>query len=241
MYPSMRSIDHLLQAVEQKGWAVASNIAIESNNAALIALGQSFGKTSMQGSHRGAPNLENDGVNRVENMDQPLRDAAGNPVLSSNADEFPLHTDDSYSPEPARYVLMHCWQPDTSGGGESWVSHVEQALSLAPPDLIDRLASHPYATPYGSACVLTRDAVGRWQVRFNRRDMLGFAKLRFQFVSEQQKQDLAAFELLAMKCVERIPLKRGDCIVVDNHRVLHGRSSFNPISGRLIKRLRILG
>ena len=97
--------DDLHQTVLKSGWAVFPNIPLETNNAALLALGQRFGAISMQGSHKGAPNLENDGVNRVENMDRPLRDAAGNAVLSSNADEFPLHTDDSYSPAPARCAL----------------------------------------------------------------------------------------------------------------------------------------
>lgn len=232
--------EDLHQTVLKNGWAVYPNIPLDANNAALLALGERFGAISMQGSHKGAPNLENDGVNRVENMDQPLRDAAGNAVLSSNADEFPLHTDDSYSPSPARFVLMHCWQPDASGGGESWLAHVDRIAAIAPPDLLERLAMQSYATPYGSTPLLQRDAEGAWRVRFNRRDMIGFAKLRFQFVSEQKKQDLAAFETLAMQCKESVALRQGDCIVVDNHRVLHGRSGFDPKSGRLIKRLRIL-
>jgi alpha-ketoglutarate-dependent taurine dioxygenase len=236
----MMTEDELFQTVLQKGWAVFPNIALDADNAALLALGQRFGPISMQGSHKGAPNLENDGVNRVESMDQPLRDAAGNAVLSSNAEVFPLHTDDSYSPAPARFVLMHCWQADVSGGGLSWVAQLDRMVEIAPPDLIERLASTAYTTPFGSATVLKRDAQNRWQVRFNRRDMLGFSKLRFQFVSEQKKQDLAEFEALAMQCMETAALSQEDCIVVDNHRVLHGRSGFDPKSGRLIKRLRIL-
>jgi alpha-ketoglutarate-dependent taurine dioxygenase len=236
----MMTEDELFQTVLQKGWAVFPNLAMDADNASLLALGKRFGAISMQGSRKGAPNLENDGVNRVESMDQPLRDAVGNAVLSSNADEFPLHTDDSYSPAPARFVLMHCWQADISGGGLSWISHVDRMVDHAPPDLIERLCESTYTTPFGSASVLRRDAQNRWQVRFNRRDMLGFAKLRFQFVSEQKKQDLAAFEALAMQCMETAALSQGDCIVVDNYRVLHGRSSFDPMSGRLIKRLRVL-
>jgi alpha-ketoglutarate-dependent taurine dioxygenase len=236
----MESVDRLYQTVLETGWAVFPRIAIEPNNAALLALGRLFGATSWQGSYRGSPNLENDGVNRVESMDQPLRDAVGNEALSSNAAEFPLHTDDAYSPAPARFVLMHCWQADASGGGESWIAHVNQIVALAPPDLIERLTTQPYTTPYGQTCILMRDTSGQWHVRFNHRDMLGYAKLRFQFVSEQKRQDLAAFAALAMQCVERITLKPGDCIVVDNHRVLHGRSNFDPKSGRLIKRLRIV-
>lgn len=227
------------ETLQQRGWAVAHGVALKANNMPLIALGQQLGRTSRQGTRQGAPNLENDGVNRVENMDTPIRDAVGNAVLSSNADEFPLHTDDSYSPEPARYVLMHCWQADAAGGGISWVAHVDRMLALAAPDLIQRLSTEKYTTPYGAASVLWRDAQQRWCIRFNRRDMIGFAKLRFQTMSEQKKSDLEALEQLAMQCVEHVTLHAGDCIVVDNHRVLHGRNAFDPRSGRLIKRLRI--
>jgi alpha-ketoglutarate-dependent taurine dioxygenase len=226
--------------VKTQGWAVAHNIGLESDNSPLIALGQLLGKTSWQGTKKGAPNLENDGVNRVENMDMPMRDAVGNAVLSSNADEFPLHTDDSYSPDPARYVLMHCWQADPAGGGVSWLAHIDHIIALAPPDLIQRLATRPYAMPYGQACVLWKDGERNWRMRFNRRDMVSFAKLRSQLLNQQQREDLACFESQAMHCVKKVALQNGDCVVVDNQRMLHGRSAFDPNSGRLIKRLRIL-
>jgi alpha-ketoglutarate-dependent taurine dioxygenase len=242
----MNDREILLTQVAQKGWHVVSGITVDADNAALLALGKLLGTTSMQGTRSGAPNLENDGVNRVEAMDEPMRDAAGNPVLSSNSDEFPLHTDDSYNLSPARYVLMHCWQNDAStelgAGGESWLSHVNHIVSKAPTDLVDRLIYTPYPTPFGQATILQRARSQQgieWQVRFNRRDMQSFAKLRGKSLSEQQLSDLAEFETLASQCMERLRLQPGDCIIVDNRRALHGRSAFNPASGRLIKRLRI--
>jgi alpha-ketoglutarate-dependent taurine dioxygenase len=59
-------------------------------------------------------------------------------------------------------------------------------------------------------------------------------------MSEQLKQDLTMVEAIAMECKHDIALQQGDCIIVDNHRALHGRSAFDPSSGRLIKRLRIM-
>jgi gamma-butyrobetaine dioxygenase len=242
----MSNLEYSKHALSQKGWYVVSGVALEDNNTALLALGKQLGLVSLQGTRSGAPNLENDGVNRVEAMDEPMRDAAGNPVLSSNSDEFPLHTDDSYNLSPARYVLMHCWQNDAStepgAGGESWLSHVNHIVSKAPADLVDRLIYTPYPTPFGQATILQRARSQQgieWQVRFNRRDMQSFAKLRGKSLSEQQLSDLAEFETLASRCMERIRLQPGDCIIVDNRRALHGRSAFNPASGRLIKRLRI--
>lgn len=225
---------------DSQSWFLQRGVGLDSDNAALLALGRRFGRISWQGTRPGMPNMENDGVNRVEVMDQPMRDGAGNAVLSTNADEFPLHTDDSYNEHPARWVLMHCWQPDESGGGESWLSPVDEIAKIAPQDLLERLLHTLYPTPFGSATVLRRDEQGLLKIRFNRRDMAGFAMRQGASLSPAMAQDLADFEALAMRVVNRVRMERGDCVVVDNHKVLHGRSAFNPSSGRLLKRLRIL-
>jgi alpha-ketoglutarate-dependent taurine dioxygenase len=125
----------LLYTLQQQGWVVVPNIALDPDNASLLALGRALGEVSGQGNHSGAPNLEAEGVNRVHAMAQPLRDAAGNEVFSSNAAVFPLHTDDSFSPQPARYVLMHCWQPDPAGGGQSHLAHLGAIAAAAPTSL----------------------------------------------------------------------------------------------------------
>lgn len=226
-------------AIAQRGWCVIRDIACDADNRSLIELGRQIGKTSMQGSHSGARNLENEGVNRVEAMDQPLRDAVGNEVLSSNAAEFPLHTDDSYSPQPARYVLMHCWRSDPQGG-VSRQADVNDILAKAEASLIQRLGAVRYPLPFGWGYVLQRDAQDQWVLRFNRRDMHGFALLHQTQLTQQQSADLLAFENLAMQCLQEVHLKEGDCIIADNYRMLHGRSAFDASSGRLIKRLRIL-
>ena len=104
----------------------------------------------------------------------------------------------------ARFVLMHCWQANRSCGGVSWISHVDHIIELASPDLIERLCESTHTTPYGSASILQRNSHNRWQVRFNRR---------------------------AMQCKVSVALRLGDCIVVHNYRVLHGRSGSDPKSG----------
>jgi alpha-ketoglutarate-dependent taurine dioxygenase len=76
-------------------------------------------------------------------------------------------------------------------------------------------------------------------VRFNCRDMLGFAKLRNTLLTAQAVEDLKTFDHIAQQCVHTVDLQKGDCIIVDNHRALHGRSAFDAKSGRLLKRLRI--
>jgi alpha-ketoglutarate-dependent taurine dioxygenase len=236
--------EQVLTQVARDGWCVVRGVPCDSDNASLSALGKLVGRVSMQGTAKGQPNLEGEGINRVQVLAKPLHDRVGNQVLSTNSDEFSLHTDDSYNPEPARYILMHCWQSDSRGGGMSWMSDVQAVTAQLPDELRARLLSSPYPTPYGKACVLEQRKEGekissRWFVRFNRRDMAGYARLHGGELSAQQMSDLAAFEEVAMKLRYEYMMERGDCIVADNHRMLHGRSMFDAGSGRLIKRLRL--
>ena len=227
-----------LAQLRTRGWAVAQAVALDADNAALRQLGEQLGEVSIQGNHTGAPNLESLGVNRVEAMEQPMRDGVGNEVFSSNSALFPLHTDDSFSARPARYVLMHCWQADPAGG-ESFVAHVDEILALCDSAMVQRLHTTAYPTPSGQATVLGTDESGATTIRFNCRDMHSFAKLRKVALSPQASDDLVGLEAAAMQCLQRVQLQAGDCIAVDNHRVLHGRSAFDPRSRRLLKRLRI--
>ena len=230
---------HTVQLVSRHGWCLVGGVPCDAANESLSKLGRVFGRISMQGTARGQPNLENDGINRIQALAEPLRDAVGNAVLSTNADEFSLHTDDSYNPEPARYVLMHCWQADASGGGVSWISDMEEIVRNLPASVFERLLHTSYPTPYGSAYVLEQRGDGHIFARFNRRDMSGYARLRGGELSPQQACDLAALEEVAMRLKQEVLLQKGDCIVADNHRVLHGRSAFDGGSGRLVKRLRL--
>jgi alpha-ketoglutarate-dependent taurine dioxygenase len=238
----MMTEDELFQTVLQKGWAVFPNLAMDADNASLLALGKRLGKISMQGSFVESPNFEEHGVNRVESMDVPMLDGAGNEVFSTNAKDFPLHTDDTFSATPCRFVLMHCWQADRSGGGVSWLAHIDEIMAIMPPDLLQRLERSLYTAPFGYTSVLKKAEQGHWRVQFNQTNMKAFARLRFQMshLDAQKWNDLKAFEALAMQCLHHIALNTGDCIVVDNHRALHGRSAFDAGSGRLLKRLRVL-
>jgi alpha-ketoglutarate-dependent taurine dioxygenase len=219
------------------GWALVRGVAADEDNAALRALGQALGATSRSGLHAG-PNLEQHGINRVEAMDLPRLDPSGRVVLSTSADEFPLHTDDTFAASPARYVLMHCLRPDPSGGGVSLLGHADDIVARLPADTVARLRQCDFASPAGPQPVLF-DAGGAQGIRFNRRDMQGYGEKFGPVLSADQLAALDQLLAAARGCTHSLRMQAGDCLVVDNHRVLHGRTAFDPRSGRLLKRLRV--
>jgi hypothetical protein len=224
------------------GYVVVPGVALDDDNAALRALGAALGATSATGITPGQPNVEQYGINRVEAMDLPRIDPGGRTVLSTSADEFPLHTDDTFARSPVRSVLMHCWQADAAGGGVSRVAHVADILAGLAPATVDRLRVPDFPSPFGLAPVLFAPEAGHGNapcIRFNQRDFVSYGERYGPTLAPDQ---LAALEQVldaASRCVQELMLSREDCLVVDNRRVLHGRTAFSPRSGRLLKRLRV--
>jgi Taurine catabolism dioxygenase TauD, TfdA family len=100
----------------------------------------------------------------------------------------------------------------------------------------------PFPTPAGSAQQITfapilEERAGAWRIRY-RSDLTltdDFTKLNSDASQaiEQLETTLAGIEPL------RFLLKRGDVLVIDNRRILHGREAFPSMSTRRLKRLRI--
>jgi hypothetical protein len=223
-----------------RGWAMVPGVACDADNAALHALARALGRASVSGIHTGA-NVEAGAVNRVEAMDMPRIDPGGKVILSTSADVFPLHSDDTFAAAPCRHVLMHCWQADPSGGGISRVADVRDILARLPTWAIERLQQPDFASPAGPLAVLfpiagETDACG---IRFNHRDFVSYGERYGPALSGEQMAALDALLQAADACEQTMLLAAGDCLVVDNHRVLHGRTAFDPASGRLLKRLRV--
>lgn len=233
------------EALMRQGFAVVPGIALDDDNAALRHLGARLGQASSHGIRAGDRNAEQFGVNRVEAMDVPRLDPAGRVILSTSADDFPLHTDDTFTAAPVRWVLMHCWRADPAGGGVSVVTDLRDILPDLDAATIARLRVADFPSPYGLAPVLFPAAQAAahvedpWGIRFNLRDFVGYGERFGPALSAPQHEALQAVMAAAERHSRRLMLAPGDCLVVDNHRVLHGRSAFAPDSGRLLKRLRV--
>jgi gamma-butyrobetaine dioxygenase len=224
------------------GYAVVRGVALDGNNRALRTLAAKLGTTSAGGVSiaPNQPNVEADGISRVEAMDLPRRDPAGREILSTTAGVFPLHTDDTFVARPARYVLMHCWKADAAGGGVSQLAHVSDILSRLAAQSSAALREAAFASPFGPAPVLWDDAASATPcIRFNHRDFASFGERYGPALSADQVRVLDEVLVAARACAVEVRLAAGDCLVVDNHRMLHGRTAFDPGSGRLLKRLRV--
>lgn len=152
------------------------------------------------------------------------------------------HTDNPYrSPVPG-VQLLHCLINETTGGLSTLVDGyaAAEALRLEDPDALELLARTPVRFRYrdtdtelvASASPIELDGTGRVQA-------VNFSP-RLDFVPLRPPANLAAYfrarrafdRLLRSPRFEiRFLLDAGDLVMMDNRRLLHGRTGFDPAQG----------
>jgi len=178
-------------------------------------------------------------VDLVQKMDRPMLDPFHNVMLSTTDSNFPLHTDEYFADEPARFVLLLCVTPAESGG-TTLIANVDDIVADLAPATLAALMKPIYPTQLGLRAVLT-ETDQRYTVRYNALEMVrtqGGGRFKIQ-LSPEAMSAVAELRKAAEKNLRRYDLKRGDCLVIHNGRTLHGRTAFSGNARRLMKRVRI--
>ena len=148
------------------------------------------------------------------------------------------HTDNPY-PDPVPTIqLLHCLHAAAGGGGDSAFTdgfHAAAVLRRQDPAAFTCLTTTPVTFAYADADAVLRatgpmiglDPRGRIrQIRFNGRSLapvrLPAARARSFYAAYRAFADRIAEPEAAMTA----RLSPGDCVIVDNTRVLHGRTGF---------------
>jgi alpha-ketoglutarate-dependent taurine dioxygenase len=223
-------------ALHARGVAVLRDVPCDPDNAALRMLGAELGAPSLHGLPYRSGLVEAGGVQRVEALaDAPL-DQFGEPLLSGHHAAFPLHSDEAFLERPAQWVILHCWRSDADGDGVCVLADRDDAVRVA--DMPTRNALRGLALPYPHATTVTLADDGL--LRYNRRECEGAALRKAVPLTAAQSEWLDRFDMLFDAIGRTLLLLPGDALVIDNHRMLHGRTAFGAGSQRLLKRLRIV-
>ena len=152
------------------------------------------------------------------------------------SDFFPLHTDMSYVPDPPRFMLLHCVHPDPEGGGISILADCNKVDSLLPDPDCDTICQpifsflYPPNCPEGQSKPHAISGKNLWRYKHS--------SMRFP---EEATSAVERFNQGLSDVSIRLLLERGDLLILDNHRVVHGRTAYkhghHELPGRHIMRL----
>lgn len=151
---------------------------------------------------------------------QPIFAIDGGRSFASNAGPAPLHTDSQlFRGRPAHLQVLFCVRA-AERGGTSLIADGFAAIERADPELVFRTPrSFPFV--FGDFVATTLAAVDR--------DV---------FFTHSPRVDPIGAAIERHFAVARVDLRRGDVLVVDNHRCVHGRTAFED-RGRELQRLLI--
>lgn len=146
---------------------------------------------------------------------QPIFAIDGGRSFASNSGPAPLHTDSQlFRGRPAHLQVLFCVRAATRGG-TSLIADGFATLDRVDPELLFRTPrSFPFV--FGDFVASTVAAVDR--------DV---------FFTHSPRPDPIGAEIERCLEVERVDLRPGGVLVVDNHRCVHGRTAFEDRSRQL--------
>jgi alpha-ketoglutarate-dependent taurine dioxygenase len=180
------------------------------------------------------------GIHLVQELPKPQLNAFGHKMLSTTNDYFPLHTDEYFDDKPSRFVLLLCITP-ADEGGTTLVAHIDDIVADLDAPTRAALMLPVFPTQVGPKPLLEETAEG-WSMRFNEleiRRAKDFTGTQNRPLPKESIAAIIAMRESAESHMRRYDLKSGDCLVIHNHRTLHGRTEFSGKSRRMMKRLRI--
>lgn len=178
-------------------------------------------------------------VHPVQEMARPLLDPFHNVMLSTTNLYFPLHTDEYFAESPSRFVLLLCLTPAETGG-TTLVAHIDDIVADLDAETRAALMKPMYPTQVGPRPLLEETPDGH-SIRFNELEVIRAKEFNRQLLPlpEESRRAIAQLRAAAERHTRRYDLKTGDCLVIHNHRTLHGRTAFSGNAHRLMKRVRI--
>jgi alpha-ketoglutarate-dependent taurine dioxygenase len=225
--------ESLADRIAERGWLLVRGVPCWIGNVALLDLAASFGRIKRHGPNLGDPAREGEAVGIVRSFAKPIADRSGKTMLSTMAADHHLHTDESFYATPSRYVLLHCWRPDPAGGGISLIATAEDALARLTPEERRNCARFRYSWRGVVSPILAAmpdNAPPRLRFNIREADCLEDPRAAGDALAQR-------FACAAAEAALELPMAEGDCLLLDNWRVLHGRTAFAPDSPRLLKRV----
>lgn len=151
--------------------------------------------------------------------------------FGSNAVEFRMHTETPFRDVSPDYLALFCIRTDPTGAAKTRVAHISAVIDGLDSRITRLLAEPRYAFETDNP-VVTVGGVGLTapQPIVTRRN----GHRMIEYVGDLVATDAAAQDALDQlhaavdEAMVPLPLSAGDLLILDNSRVVHGRTAFEP-------------
>lgn len=228
-------VQGIKSSILKHGVVVIENLAYDPNNDLLLRLAMSLGKLSLEDVI--VPENLNSYVHHIEAKETPLEDSHGFKILSTTDLEFACHTDDYFSEHPSDVILFQCVH-QAEHGGDSIIAFLSDVLTKLDTSTIADLKRSSFPSHFGLVAILT-DEGGELFIRYNRIEVERSCQRIQVSLSQDQLAALDKLDEAIESSKHYLKLMPNECIVINNKKVLHGRTAFSQASNRLLRRVKL--
>ncbi|MGH3832197.1 MAG: TauD/TfdA family dioxygenase [Pseudonocardiaceae bacterium] len=181
----------------------------------------------------GAP-IEDRFVYRIEAAQNPVAYGDGSVLASTTNEALPLHVDGVNRVNAYDFIALLIWKIDPSGPFTSFMT-LDDVKSRLPATTLTELERPQWPFRYGQASILREN---RKSIYYNPQLNERWSA-RYPIQRHEAQAALAELDsILTLDDAMEFPAEAGDCIIVTNTRVLHGRREIPADRQRVIKRIR---
>lgn len=150
------------------------------------------------------------------------------------------HTDSSQQVSPQSIVLFGMSRPDLHGG-ENQIVPVDELVKTLPSELIDELQKPIWPLGKIPKSILNKNKVTNcFEISYYRKQLDRSVELGALITDAQRVMlDHLDAKIQALASHSNLKLQRGETLVLNNHKVLHGRSALASDSDRVMIRYRL--
>lgn len=159
---------------------------------------------------------------------------------SRTPDALPLHTDCSNQAVPPNLVAFAMERQDPQGGGESEMLSAADLVRELPADLVEILRQPVFPFSTKKRYPILQGSSEDWRIRYYRNQINSALGDRGTLPDRLREaiDELDRYLKQPERSV-RFGMQAGEVVIMDNRRVLHGRSAMPANSPRLMHRFRL--
>lgn len=160
----------------------------------------------------------------------PIR-AHANAQFGSNSVEFLMHTETPFREFSPDYVSLLCLRGDPASQAATRICDLRQVAEQMSSAEIDLLRQPLFAFVTDRPAMLARGlSVTAPLALLTERDEQPIFEFVLDLVgvTEEAQRALDRFNALVLAMAEDVYLEKGDLLIMDNHHIAHGRTSFKP-------------
>jgi alpha-ketoglutarate-dependent taurine dioxygenase len=232
----IRQVSDTLRAT---GWELITNFPDSKENEDLLGFASGLGTLRQSFAlSKSIPVRTQDAASVIFDIREGYGVVTSSTPISQTGLAFDCHTDEYFMQSPARYILLLCCVPDPFGGGTSLIIHVDDLVRKLSEEAICQLQRPMFPSHSGQKAILQKDEDG-WIICYNQHQIDQQISKRQSPIGLQARCAMDELAQVAASTCIHIQMRRGDCLILDNYRVLHGREAVPTGSIRHVKRVRI--